>query len=229
MDASLTDEPSISIISLKRFQKFKEGMMREKGTKALHVMGIGVECLSYFGESSFYRLKDYDQLDQVLERNASFVTGHKIDSCRYLRVIPFALVTFRDQVAAAIKGNSVTLGFGRRCLVSNVPRNPSFKNIAIETLYSELDLYLPNTGYSVNIAGLLHTSDRETDRSSVGCVFHAHLTAPFESATVEGKYLALVPVSQLNRDSLEGWSQCIYDCCLRKGLPPQKVPTVVAV
>lgn len=155
-------------------------------------------------------IADYDRLDQILNAYAAYVSASDVAEGRYLKVVSFTFVTHGERILTVVKRGVPVLGFGRYCCYAQENAAQSKKHVVIEECYKELDLYLPGMSYSLRIVGLLHSDDRQYDRTSIGCIFHAELNATMADKVLDHRLLTLQYPQSVSQP-LEGWSRAILD------------------
>jgi hypothetical protein len=72
----------------------------------------------------------------------------------------------------------------------------------IETLYQELDLYIPKAHYDIKSQGILYCDEREVDRFSLGYIFMLQLKSQLTLTDTGGRrLLAPVDIASINKNT----------------------------
>jgi len=167
--------------------------------------------LQVIGTNCIYPAGSLSVLDDILNRYAVFRTSE--DESWRLKLAPFAIVTYSDTILVRPKDNNFVLGFGRQCNWSPEYSLQSIKIAVIQTLYEELDQYIPETTYNLHPVGFLHTDDRSYDRGNLGCLFHIELKNQ-DSISVNGN-LWFIKIDNLDPCFFVGWSRYIVEYFLK--------------
>ena len=175
------------------------------------VVGISADVLQVIGTNCIYPADSQFVLDNILKLYA--VSPTEEDDVRILKFAPFAIVTHRDTILVRPKNNNFVLGFGRQCNWSPEYSQSSIKIAVIQTLYQELDQYIPETTYDLHPVGFLHTDDRTYDRGNLGCFLRIELKNQ-HCISVNGN-LWFVKIDKLDPYFFVGWSRYIVEYFLK--------------
>ena len=119
-----------------------------------------------------FEITDLDQMEERLRKSGFIDPGNNHQ--RFLYVIAFAVMTAGDHVLVVEKSSGErVLGFGKPITWRPDIVGYNRRSFILQTLYDELDLYVPGSSYDIYQVALIH--DAEHEYASLGCVFFKKL------------------------------------------------------
>ena len=157
-----------------------------------------------------FEITDLDQMEERLRKSGFIDPGNNHQ--RFLYVIAFAVMTAGDHVLVVEKSSGErVLGFGKPITWRPDIVGYNRRSFILQTLYDELDLYVPGSSYDIYQVALIH--DAEHEYASLGCVFFMELKSQLRKFAVGNRILSMECVDDLRQGSFpfKGWSGKILD------------------
>ncbi|MBA4349507.1 MAG: hypothetical protein C0415_05925 [Thermodesulfovibrio sp.] len=179
------------------------------------VITISKEIMEHLRVSALKEVKDYGQLDSILGSYAKTCHLKDIEHDQF-RLVAFAVVMHGSKILVAKRHGEMILGFGGQVIVKQEMVGQSIKAHVITTLHQEIERYIPETPYRINIQGLIYCERRDYDRQNIGCLFLAETLEPIKPKVVDGKVISMYEIGSLDESSLKGWSAIIHQHFLER-------------
>ncbi len=155
-----------------------------------------------------FEITDLDQIEERLRKSGFIDPGDNHQ--RFLYVVAFAVMTVGDRVLVVEKSSGKrVLGFGRPITWRSDIVGYNRRSFILQTLYDELDIYVPGCKYTIRQIAFIH--DPEHEYASLGCIFFMELEDELQKVTVGDRLLRLERVEALKKSAFTGWSAMILN------------------